>query len=281
MTRTLLALLAALCVTAAAPAQAPVPPWAPPKPSPFKDPPLVPPIKWDEIGKSAESKSILPPVWLSQLKTDDVAKAATTADRMPPARPLDAGLKPTSFTFTADPFAKRTLSTGAFPEERKRVQKLTGFPGLKDDFDVVAPATGHPDFPETHIPGVKRYNCIAWTLGIKDRFVWPAKATADPTTGKRVPQPVAVNDFDAEYAAIGLTRRKFVDTTLEPGVKKVALFGKLNDTGELVLTHGAKQEDDGTWTSKLGGEPLIRHRTAEAVSGPAYGNPVAVYAGRR
>jgi hypothetical protein len=37
------------------------------------------------------------------------------------------------------------------------------------------------------------------------------------------------------------------------------------------------QERDRTWTSKLGQLALIRHATADALSGPTYGQPVAVY----
>ena len=46
------------------------------------------------------------------------------------------------------------------------------------------------------------------------------------------------------------------------------------------VTHGALQDRDGTWTSKLGQLALIRHRTPAALNGPTYGQPVAVYARR-
>jgi hypothetical protein len=37
------------------------------------------------------------------------------------------------------------------------------------------------------------------------------------------------------------------------------------------------QEPDGTWMSKLGALALIHHATLEALRGPVYGTPVAVY----
>jgi hypothetical protein len=45
-------------------------------------------------------------------------------------------------------------------------------------------------------------------------------------------------------------------------------------------THAARQAPNGTWTSKLGRAPLIRHLTPEAVNctgADGYGRPVAVY----
>ena len=39
----------------------------------------------------------------------------------------------------------------------------------------------------------------------------------------------------------------------------------------------ACQERDGTWSSKLGKGPLIRHLTPGALNGSSYGQPVAVY----
>lgn len=139
---------------------------------------------------------------------------------------------------------------------------MKGFPNLGTEFEVVAPRTGHPDYPETQRPGVKQYNCIAWSLGITDYWVWPGKT---------------VREFDALYARHGFKRAATRNLKHEPGVVKVALYGLLDDAGNLGATHAARQEADGTWTSKLGGAARIRHLTAEAVSGPGYGDPIAVY----
>lgn len=157
---------------------------------------------------------------------------------------------------------KPILDLTKFPEERLMVAKMKDFPNLGTDFEVVAPRTGHPDFPQSQKPGVKQYNCIAWTLGITDHWVWPGKT---------------VREFDALYARHGFKRAATRNLKHEPGVVKVALYGLLDDAGNLGATHAARQEADGTWTSKLGGEARIRHLTAEAVAGPGYGDPIAVY----
>ncbi len=140
---------------------------------------------------------------------------------------------------------------------------------------MAAPSTGHPDEPDTLRPGVKTYNCIAWSLGVTDKWVWPGES---------------VKAFDELYAGQGYKRLATRNVGLEPGVEKVVLYGKLKDVRlkradgtarEEVLvaaTHAARQEADGTWTSKLGGLARIRHRAPEAVAGGSYGDPVAVYA---
>src|SRR5437016_5479833 len=46
------------------------------------------------------------------------------------------------------------------------------------------------------------------------------------------------------------------------------------------ITHAALQEPDGSWASKLGNLPLIRHANPYAVDGPTYGVPVATYVRR-
>lgn len=158
------------------------------------------------------------------------------------------------------------LDLTKFPEERLIVARLKSFPNLGTEFEVVAPRTGHPDSPQQPKPGVKQYNCIAWSLGITDHWVWPGKT---------------VRAFDALYGRYGFMRAETRNLKLEAGVAKVALYGKLTDAGELEATHAARQEADGTWTSKLGGEARIRHLTAEAVAGPAYGDPIAVYVKKR
>lgn len=154
------------------------------------------------------------------------------------------------------------LDWSKYPEERKALVGSASFPRLGLDFEVVAPSTGHPDEPATHRPGVKQYNCIAWTIGATDRWVWP---------GDTLPA------FDALYAGKGYKRLKSRDTGLEFGVEKVVLYGTLRDDGRIQATHAAWQEPDGTWSSKLGGMARIKHPTPEAVGGGVYGDPIAVY----
>jgi hypothetical protein len=130
----------------------------------------------------------------------------------------------------------------------------TDFPNLGDRFDVLAPSTGRP--------GKKgAYNCIAHTMRIYDRWVWPGERVAD---------------FDQLYGKEGYRRGNRLDYSFDPRIDKIVLYAKrVND--KIVCTHGCRQLADGTWTSKLGGGPLIRHLRPESVGGPAYGAPLAVY----
>jgi hypothetical protein len=193
-------------------------------------------------------------------------KQAPPARLLTDPKPLPPWASAAPYTWSIPSAAKPALDRTKFPEERLRVVLLSGYPNLGTEFEVVAPRTGHVDHPKSQVPGVKQYNCIAWSLGITDRWVWPGKT---------------VREFDALYARYGYKRAETRNLKLEAGVAKVALYGKLTDAGELSATHAARQEADGTWTSKLGGEARIRHLTADAVAGPVYGDPIAVYVKKR
>ena len=126
--------------------------------------------------------------------------------------------------------------------------------------------SGFPRLMETNFellaPGTDRFNCIAWSAGITDRWVWPG---------------ANVVDFDKLYAEHGYRRLADPDYSVQPGVEKVVLYAKVTKDGSLTATHAARQEAAGTWSSKLGQCPLIRHQTPEDLVGPAYGLPIAVY----
>jgi hypothetical protein len=59
---------------------------------------------------------------------------------------------------------------------------------------------------------------------------------------------------------------------LQAGFEKIAIYVDSNNE----VTHAAKQNRDGTWTSKLGDWEDIRHRLLEGLEGdyPAYGRAV-------
>jgi hypothetical protein len=129
-----------------------------------------------------------------------------------------------------------------------------GFPNLRR-FEVLAPSTGRDG-------KAKAYNCIAHTLRVYDRWVWPGGRVAD---------------FDRLYGEQGYRRVRGLDYRFRPDLEKVVLYAKTLPGGGSECTHGSRQLADGTWTSKLGAGPLIRHASPESVSGPSYGRPVAVY----
>ncbi len=151
-----------------------------------------------------------------------------------------------------------------YPDERKILEGSEGFPKLRD-YGVLAPST-------------KRYNCIAWSLGITDRWVWPG---------------TSLIAFDILYAKHGYKRLGTRDTDLEAGVEKIVLYGKyetvrlkgadgqVREEALFVATHAAWQEVDGTWSSKLGALARIGHLTPEALSSATYGDPAVVYARAR
>jgi hypothetical protein len=127
------------------------------------------------------------------------------------------------------------------------------FPNLGARYEVLAPSTGNK--------GKGAYNCIAHTLRVYHVWVWPGSRVAD---------------FDRVYGRAGYRRVRGLDFSYQPKVDKVVLYAKVVK-GRVVCTHGSRQLADGTWTSKLGGGPLIRHATPNSVAGPSYGRPIAVY----
>lgn len=128
------------------------------------------------------------------------------------------------------------------------------FPNL-GDIQVLAPSTGKA--------GEKgAYNCIAHSLKIYSRWVWEGDTVAS---------------FDALYGRHGYRRVKGMDFRFDPRVEKIVLYAKVHPNKRVECTHGARQLADGTWTSKLGAGPLIRHATPHSVAGPSYGKPIAVY----
>jgi type VI secretion system secreted protein VgrG len=145
-----------------------------------------------------------------------------------------------------------------FPGDRAALEGPQGqqaFPKLGSDFEVLGPST-------------PSYNCIAHTLGDHSNWVNPVTSpTGDPLAG-----------MDAVYGAKGYHRLPTMDTSVQPGHEKVVVYATKNPDGSInQVTHGAIQQPDGTYTSKLGQGPLIRHADPDALDGPAYGEPVAVY----
>lgn len=209
----------------------------------------------------------------------------------PDTRPVGPG---TAILRKSDPFRDlgksletvRPMDKAKFPAEWKLVHGLkAGFPRLGDDFEVQGPSTtpflvaarkagllmevpaDKPGDDPTLVvlagdcvPGT--YNCIAHTVGIKSVWVNPYRTAAG---------------WDMYYKPHGYTPAAGTDTSPVSGVQKVAVYATKRPDGRLSYTHAAVQEADGTWTSKLGSAPLIRHRTAESVGGGTYGEVVRVY----
>ena len=136
------------------------------------------------------------------------------------------------------------------PDVRGVVEKTArrDFPYLGQRFEVLGPAT-------------RSYNCIAWSLNITDHWVWPG---------------YQIRDFDRLNGQRGFRRIDGLDFTRRVHVDRIVLYGKKN-RGRLEATHQARQLADGSWSSKLGALPLIRHLKPEDLNGDIYGTPVAVF----
>jgi hypothetical protein len=153
-----------------------------------------------------------------------------------------------------------TMRSGLFdlkryPQARRIIDNVRGrdFPSLGSNYEVMSPTTG------------KGYNCIAWSLGITNRWVWPGDSLAA---------------FDRLNKQHGYRRLPKLDLSLKRGVDKIVLYGQ-NNNGQFRATHQSRQMSDGNWSSKLGQMPLIRHRGPSALSGSSYGQPMYVYVRNR
>lgn len=142
-----------------------------------------------------------------------------------------------------------------FPDERAE-NSPRDYPLLGGDYEVLAPSSD-------------RYNCIAFSLGYRDRWI-------SPRTG---PAGSPFRWADRLYGEHGYHRLPTLDMSPVPGERKVALLGYTSRNGAVTaVKHATLQRQDGTWASKLGQDSLIRHPFANSVAGPSYGKPIAVYA---
>jgi type VI secretion system secreted protein VgrG len=185
-----------------------------------------------------------------------IALATLTALPTFLASPTEASTTPVSISRPRPARLSFRFDTRRFPQERAFVRTLH-FPNLGEQYEVLAPRT-------------PRYNCIAWSAGITNRWEWPAP------NGRKA----TVRDFDQFYARFGYRRVRTLDYRVQPGVDKVVLYGHVRRGQPIEPTHAARQAPNGTWTSKLGKAPLIRHLTPDSVNGAGpngYGRPVAVY----
>jgi hypothetical protein len=179
-----------------------------------------------------------------------------------------AGLPPVPTTARGAPSAAIRADLGAslptavdgfdrarFPGERRGLS-ARDYPNLGRDYEVLA-------------PGTSRYNCVAHTLGVHDRWISIATGPAkDPFAW-----------LDRVLGTRGYRRLPEPDAGLTPGVQKVAAYGYAGRAGSVrEVKHVALQAADGTWTSKLGHLALIRHPHLESLNGPLYGRPIAIYA---
>lgn len=163
----------------------------------------------------------------------------------PPRKPSLTPAKRSSTT-------RRALNRRRLPAGRKIMDspaQQAAFPRLGSNYEVLA-------------LGTPKYNCISWSLGVTNKWIWPGKTVAD---------------FDRLYTSYGYKRAPRRSYSRQTGLDKVVLYGKVQKDGKVEVTHAARQFPDGSWSSKLGKNPLIRHMQPVDVAGPSYGVPIAVY----
>jgi hypothetical protein len=132
-------------------------------------------------------------------------------------------------TPTPTPTPKPAPPQSRFPKEYALLHSTdwrTSFPNL-GRFEVLAPSTGKAGEPGA-------YNCIAHSLKIYTRWVWPG---------------TTVGEFDKLYSSHGYRRVRGLDYRFDSRYEKIVLFAKVHPGGKIECTHGARQLADGTWTS--------------------------------
>ena len=123
-------------------------------------------------------------------------------------------------------------------------------------------------------PRTSRYNCFAHAAG-DERRRWSPRGDPDtswwPLERESVePDDLSLAMFERAYEAIGFVACEA--ESVEPDVDRIALFA----TDDCDVVHAARQNDDGTWTSKLGAWEDITHADLRAFEGDEYGRVARV-----
>ncbi len=117
-------------------------------------------------------------------------------------------------------------------------------------------------------PATRRYNCIAWAVGHTSAWWWP-DAMGVHFWPEEVAREETLEAFVLAFATVGFAPS--ADCVFEPGFEKIVLYARDGKP-----THAARQQPDGTWTSKLGEWLDITH-TLRGLEGPLYGQTVAYF----
>jgi hypothetical protein len=136
-------------------------------------------------------------------------------------------------------------------------QLKTIFPNLHDENHKVT----SPQTPE--------YNCIAWAAGDNERWWWPG-IHPHVYWPPGFPRVETIENFIDVFATLGYEICDNGD--LEPDFEKVVLYA--DSFGK--PTHMARQLESGAWTSKLGPNHDIEHKTPDTITGPLYGEAVKI-----
>lgn len=107
----------------------------------------------------------------------------------------------------------------------------------------------------------KFYNCFAYSLGIKDRYIIH---THIEFWVNSVPQTGSIFNYIKLYEYFGFEKS---DSSFEEGYKKIVIYGNKG-----FALHAAIQLDDIWYESKFGKFEIGKH-TLESIEGTLYGFP--------
>lgn len=119
-------------------------------------------------------------------------------------------------------------------------------------------------------PQTTTYNCIAWSLGLNNRWFWPDKG-GQYYWPDEIPREANVEAFALCFSKLGFEESD--NPSLEKSYEKVALFVD-NQSNP---THAARQLPNGMWTSKLGRENDIEHNDLDGICGDYYGKVFKIF----
>jgi hypothetical protein len=117
-------------------------------------------------------------------------------------------------------------------------------------------------------PTATSYNCIAWAIGDTKRWWWHTSRGGGSYWPPGVPNEGSLDSYVRLFESHGYESCE--DSEPQQEFEKVAIY--LSYDGR--VTHAARQNRSGSWTSKLGRGQDIEHGTLDALDGPAYGQAV-------
>lgn len=109
-----------------------------------------------------------------------------------------------------------------------------------------------------------KYNCVAWALDFKDRWMEPSPAGVWPVDE----EGFTIDAYSKMFAHFGF--EKCANGIKERGFAKIVLYGDDSNT----FSHVAKQLPGGKWSSKLGELSDVKHASPDVLISPRYGRPV-------
>tara|TARA_B100001287_G_scaffold276811_1_gene289629 strand:+ start:922 stop:1356 length:435 start_codon:yes stop_codon:yes gene_type:complete len=138
---------------------------------------------------------------------------------------------------------------GGMPPHRPKLHRLyeSEFPHL--NYEIIDRFT-------------KTYNCIAFTIGVTDRWVWDEiDFNRDGTS--------AYTEFVRFYDLHGYI------PTMNEDEAVICVYGFIN-FGNVDVKHGSRKEGN-WWYSKMGSGDLLRHKNMDVFRNSSYGEPLMMF----